>query len=152
MSNGKAPLGRRFLAALLDTTISWLLLVIPLLGAIIGAAYLLFKDGIMYEITKEEEWKNRSVGKRALGLQVSSSASERVDLLDSLKRNLPFAIGTVVMITPVSGWIIGMAITGGFALIEFVLVLLDARGRRLGDRWAGTTVVDDMETQGGSTF
>ena len=143
----KADLTKRFIAALIDGIISSIVAVIPVIGAIIGAAYTLTKDAIMFQVTKDAQWKNRSIGKKLMGLEVISADGTDIDLKASCMRNWPLAIGTIIMIVPVLGWIIGGLVAFVLGILELVLVLTDAKGRRLGDKVGNTMVVDAATTQ-----
>lgn len=146
----------RFLAALIDGLIAWVPVFIPVVGGILGALYLLVKDGLMYEITKKEEWKNKSIGKKILNLKVliineegeegeeekkKEEKDDRVDLVISAKRNIPLAIGSFIAIIPLLGWIIGPIVSAVMVIIELTLYFSDEKGRRYGDRMAGTQVI-----------
>jgi hypothetical protein len=69
--------------------------------------------------------------------------------MTSVKRNWIFALGPLVpllLLIPILGWI--MIPFVGFAAIalgitELILALTDGDGRRLGDKWANTMVVED---------
>jgi len=141
----KADVFRRLLAYLLDIAVASILaalvgLIFPPLALLASALYLTFKDGVMFAVTKQDAWKNKSVGKRLLDLEVASDHGATIDLWLSAKRNLPLVAGAVLNLTFVPGWIASLV---GLALvvIELVLVLTDARGRRLGDQWAQTQVI-----------
>lgn len=146
MAKAKADLVKRVLAALVDGLAASVVSLIPVIGALVGTAYTLTKDAIVFELTKQNEWKNRSLGKRLLNLEVSPDDGDIVDLMTSVKRNIPLAIGTLIMIIPVVGWVVGPIIAFVVSIIEIVLVITDGKGRRLGDRWAGTQVVDAVVT------
>jgi uncharacterized RDD family membrane protein YckC len=68
--------------------------------------------------------KGLSPGKRFLGLRAAGKAGARVGPLVSVLRNLPLLIP-------------------GLNFVEAILAGLDQRGRRLGDRLAGTIVVEE---------
>ena len=55
--------------------------------------------------------------------------------MDNIAENLPIAIGSVLSIVPIIGWILGGIIGFIISIIEVILVLTDGRGRRLGDKW-----------------
>jgi uncharacterized RDD family membrane protein YckC len=71
-----------------------------------------------------------------------------MDLVASAKRNWMFALGgitSLLLFIPVLGWllIIPVALAGlALGLLEIFLVITDADGRRLGDKIAGTQVVE----------
>lgn len=144
MQNTKADLARRVLAALVDGVIASVVGLIPIIGALIGAAYMLTKDAVLFEVTKQAEWKNRSLGKKLFNLEVVAENGADVDLMTSVKRNVPLAIGTLLMIIPIAGWVLGPLVAFVFAIIEVALVLTEKNGKRLGDRWAGTQVVESV--------
>ncbi|MDI6638287.1 MAG: RDD family protein [Bacillota bacterium] len=153
MNYPKADLGKRFVAALIDGVIAGILtVVIPILGGLLGAAYTLTKDALMFQLTKDAQWKNRSVGKKVMGLQVVNLGGGDVDMTISLKRNVTLAIGSLLAAIPLLGLLVAPLIGGVLALIEIVLVLTDAAGRRLGDKWANTQViaVEEPQPSGGS--
>lgn len=153
MNYPKADLGKRFVAALIDGVIAGILtVVIPILGGLLGAAYTLTKDALMFQLTKDAQWKNRSVGKKVMGLQVVNLGGGDVDMTISLKRNVTLAIGSLLAAIPLLGLLVAPLVGGVLGLIEIVLVLTDAAGRRLGDKWANTQViaVEEPQTSGGS--
>lgn len=141
----KAPLFARFIAALIDALVGWVFVFIPIVGGIISVLYLLLKDGLPYQLFKEEEWKNKSVGKKIMNIEVLSLEDKVVDLSISAKRNIPLTIGSFVAIIPLLGWIIGPIIGLIFAIIELIFLLTDAQNRRLGDRWGKTKVIIKQE-------
>ncbi|MEC9489159.1 MAG: RDD family protein [Halanaerobium sp.] len=137
----KAEIGPRILAALVDAIIAAIPFYIPIIGPLVSTAYILTKDGLMYQITGREEWKNRSIGKKLFNLQIVPPEGELVDLAVSAKRNLPLAIGSIIAIVPVLGWAVGPIVGLACGVIEIGLVLTDDKGCRLGDRWADTMVI-----------
>lgn len=139
--NQKADVFPRILAFMIDGLIAWLPFFIPVIGGVFGSLYLLFKDGIMYQITKEEEWKNRSIGKKILNLEIESLDGEVIDLVISAKRNLPLTIGNFIAIVPVIGWVIGPTLALILAVVELIVFLTNDDHRRLGDLWANTKVI-----------
>ncbi|MGP3777529.1 RDD family protein [Halanaerobium saccharolyticum] len=139
--NQKADVFPRILAFMVDGLIAWLPFFIPVIGGVFGSLYLLFKDGIMYQIIKEEEWKNRSIGKKILNLEIETLDGEVIDLVVSAKRNLPLTIGNFIAIVPVIGWIIGPTVALILAVVELIVFLTNDDHRRLGDLWANTKVV-----------
>lgn len=75
-----------------------------------------------YFILFELLWNGQSIGKRALGLRVVRDEGQPIGLTSSLVRNL-------------------LRLVDLFLGIGVVIILLDRRGRRLGDFAAGTLVV-----------
>jgi len=112
---------KRLVAIVIDSVIAGVMGFAPFIGFILPFAYMLLKDGMCIS-----GLKNRSIGKLAMGLKVVdlSGVTEKQSPLDSLKRNILLAI-------PLMG------------LIEGVVVLIDEKGQRLGDRIAQTLVVED---------
>ena len=149
---------RRIVAALLDAGLALILALIPAaltpgvlkgrmfgLGLLIGAAYLLLRDGIPYA-----EWGARSLGKRWLGIRPYRIDQDPLDWQASARRNL--TVGGAVVV-----WSL-LYLAGGYrgipfgdlvlyaalavVVVEVLLVAVDPVGRRLGDRFAGTRVVE----------
>lgn len=148
MNYPKADLVKRFVAALIDGLIGSVpAYIIPILGGLVGAVYTLTKDALVFELTKDAQWKSRSIGKKLMGLQVVNLGGGDVDMTVSVKRNITLAIGSMIAIVPVLGWVVGGVVGGVLALIEILLVLADANGRRLGDKFANTQVIAVEEPQ-----
>ena len=79
MPRDKADVFRRIVAYLIDIVIAMTLALItaalmPPLAPLASALYLLFKDGLMFAVTKQDAWKNRSPGKRLLNLEIVSES------------------------------------------------------------------------------
>lgn len=134
---GKADLGKRFVAALIDGVISFVVGFIPVIGGLVGAAYMLVRDGLELDFMDQ-----RSLGKKVMKLRPVRLDGQPVDIMTSIKRNIPFAIGPVIMIIPVLGWVIGPIVALLIGIIEAILVLTDADGRRIGDRVGETQVIE----------
>ncbi|MDX1546388.1 MAG: RDD family protein [Rhodothermales bacterium] len=134
---GKADLGKRLVAAIIDGVIVGVLGVVPVIGGLVGAAYMLVRDGMELDFMDR-----RSIGKKVMKLRPVRLDGQAMDLSASARRNLPFAIGPAIMIIPILGWVLGPIVALVIGLIEVVLVLTDAEGRRLGDKWADTKVVE----------
>ncbi len=152
MGEGKANLLRRFLASLVDGLIAAIpaALLPVVIGPLMAGLYYLLKDGLVYELTKREEWRGRSIGKKLFNLQVVLVGGGRVDLVVSAKRNLTLSIGTLLATIPLLGWVVGFVLDLVLTVIEVILVVADPAGRRLGDRWAGTRVVEAASASAGS--
>lgn len=129
----KVKVVTRVVAALIDGLISYFIGFIPAIGAIIGAVYMLFKDGL---------FEGQSVGKKVMNIQVITERGIKADFGTSAKRNVIFALPIVIMIIPVIGWILAPIISLIILVIEFMKVLNEPKGRRIGDTWAGTQVID----------
>ena len=81
-------------------------------------------------------------------LHLQSVDGAPLDVTTSLKRNWMFALGPLVPLLVFT--IIGMVLVPfvllaalALTVIELVLLFTDAEGRRLGDKLAGTKVVED---------
>ncbi len=133
----KVDVGNRVLAALIDGVMSYVVGFIPVIGAIIGAAYMLLKDGL---------FEGQSIGKKAMKLQVITENDVKADFAISAKRNAIFAVPIAVMIIPVLGWIIAPILSLVILIIEFLKIMNEPKGRRLGDTWAGTQVIKFEES------
>jgi len=145
MAAVKADVFRRILAFLIDAAVASALslvvgVLLPPLSLLAAVLYMTFKDAIMFLLTKQDAWRNKSVGKRLLDLEIASDHGATIDLLLSAKRNLPLVAGPLLQLTFVGDWIASVV---GFLLgaFELFLVLSDGRGRRLGDQWAETQVL-----------
>lgn len=146
----KADLGRRFVAAVIDGVIAGILSsIIPFVGFILGAAYTLTKDAIVFELLKNNDFKNKSIGKKLMNLEVALVEGEGqgrskgyVDWMVSVRRNIPLAIGTIIMIIPVIGWIVGAIVGALLGIIEIILVFTQPGARRIGDKIGNTQVID----------
>jgi hypothetical protein len=105
--------------------------VIPRAGFFAGFAYLLLSDGL---------FDGRSIGKRLIRLQVASAESgQPCSFRESILRNSTFGLGYLLWLVPWIGWIFISLIEA----LEFVLVLGSKEGKRLGDEFAKTTVIEN---------
>jgi uncharacterized RDD family membrane protein YckC len=144
--NGKADLGKRFVASLIDAAIAIVVGFIPIIGGIIGAAYWLLRDGMEFDFMD-----HRSIGKKVMKLRPVLLDGGKVDIAVSVKRNWMFAISGIIQLLifiPVVGWalipVVGI-ITLILVIIEIILVLTDPEGRRMGDKIANTKVIEVAE-------
>lgn len=150
--NGPSPdqfrrLGAAFLDGVVATGFSVLFGGAPLLGSLLGGAYLVVRDG--FELGP---LRFRSVGKYVTGLGLVHLDQRPLRLETSIQRNWMLGV------TPAAGALIAVPIVGGalvslislvgtgLVLFEVYNVLADPAGRRWGDRLAHTKVVD---TDGG---
>jgi len=138
--DGKADIGKRIVAAIIDGVLVGLVSWIPVIGGLIGAAYFLLRDGFEFDFMDQ-----RSLGKKLMKLRPVLLDGGKVDLVVSIKRNWILAIPSVLMIIPVFGWIAAPFIGLAIGIIEFVLVLTDPEGRRIGDKIANTKVIEVTE-------
>jgi uncharacterized RDD family membrane protein YckC len=140
---GKADLTKRAVAGIIDGVAAVLVGFIPLVGGLLSTAYWLARDGLDLEFMP-----NRSLGKKVVGLKPVMLDGRPVDLETSLKRNWPFAISGVAQILlfiPIIGWLLMVPVALlalAAVIVEVFLVLTDDEGRRLGDRFAETRVVE----------
>ena len=96
------------------------------------------RDGFTFE-----PFMGQSLGKKLLNMRaVVLDTGENCDYILSIKRNLPFIIPMIFMVIPVVGWVIGGILWFAALVIEVVLVITDENGDRLGDKIAGTRVVE----------
>jgi uncharacterized RDD family membrane protein YckC len=146
ITTGKADLGKRIIAAIIDAVVGAVLGMIPVIGWLIGSAYWLVRDGLDVDFMKQ-----RSLGKKVMKLRPVRLDGGPMNIETSIRRNWPFAIGGIaafIMIIPVLGWILGalLALIGlGVGIVEIVLVITDPEGRRLGDKTAATKVVESVD-------
>jgi len=148
---GKAELGKRIIAAIIDAIpailIAFILGMIPFIGGIIGGilagGWWLVRDGLDLEFADK-----RSLGKKIMKLRPIRLDGQPMTMEVSIKRNLPLAfycVGYLLWIVPVLGHLVSIPIfiIGGLVcLIEGVLAITDGEGRRWGDKLAGTKVVE----------
>lgn len=140
---GKVDLAKRFIAALVDGVLAAVVGAVPVVGSIAGTAYILVRDGLDIEFMK-----GRSIGKKLMRLRPVRLDGQPMDLATSIRRNWVFAIGALsglVAWVPFLGFL-AVLILGliGFlvGLYEIYMVATDAEGRRYGDRFAGTKVIE----------
>ncbi len=141
----KADPVKRIIAVVIDFVASMIVGFIPFVGGIIGALYMLFRDALPIEAL---EYK--SIGKKLLKLSVVNieDPTSKIDYAASAKRNWMFALGPIMMFflfIPILGWIIDILIgIGGLILIiiEIIKIFSDEKGIRLGDKLAGTMVIE----------
>jgi uncharacterized RDD family membrane protein YckC len=142
----KADLTKRFLAALIDGGLAFVVGWVPVIGGLVAAAYMLLRDGLELEFMDR-----RSIGKKVMKLRPVRHDGQPMDLVASAKRNWMFALGGIIsllMFIPILGWLLMIPVAlAAFALgvIELVLVITDAQGRRLGDKIAATQVIEVSE-------
>jgi len=140
---GKAPLGKRALAMLIDGVIGFVFSVIPVIGGLLAAAYFIVRDGLEFDFMK-----HRSLGKKVMGLRPVRLDGGTVDIETSFRRNWMFGLGGITVFfewIPLLGLfiafvvgIIGLVI----GLYEIYKVLTDSEGRRWGDNLGGTKVIE----------
>ena len=128
----RAGLLLRIAAKVLDfILIAAVIEIIPRAGFFAGLAYLLLGDAL---------FDGRSLGKRLVRLQVISSESRQpCSFRDSILRNSTFALGYLLWLVPWIGWIFIVIVSA----LELVLVLGSKEGKRLGDEFARTSVIEE---------
>lgn len=139
---GKADLGKRFLAILIDSVIAMVLGMLPVIGILVGSAYWLVRDGLQLDFMD-----GRSLGKKVMKLRPVRLDGAPMDLQTSIRRNWMYGMG-VVGIVPVIGWILMIPIAMaalGIGIYEVIKVFTDERGRRLGDSMAQTVVIETAD-------
>ncbi len=153
-ATGKAPLGTRAVAVILDSLIAGAISAVfgffgsrmGGIGYLIGAGYMLVRDGLALEFAS-----GRSIGKQLMKLTVVRLDGQPMDIETSIRRNWTLVIGSVLVgiggligggIGAFLGGVVGGLIGLVVGVIELILVFTDARGRRLGDKTGGTEVVE----------
>jgi uncharacterized RDD family membrane protein YckC len=148
----KADLGKRFVALLIDSVLAGVVYSLlgmggirgAGLGMLIGGAYILVRDGLALDFMD-----GRSIGKKVMKLRPVRLDGGAMDIEASVRRNWPLALSNVLggAIYLIFGWagvfatpIIALA--GLFGLVEAILVLTDKDGRRFGDKFGNTQVID----------
>lgn len=139
---GKADLGKRAIALIIDAVIAMVVGFIPIAGGIVATAYWLIRDGMDLEFMD-----HRSIGKKLVKLRPVTMDGQPLDIQMSIKRNWMFALGGVAQLFAMT--VIGLVVAiplGLIALVigivEVVLVITDAESRRMGDKMAGTRVIE----------
>ena len=106
---------------------------------------MLFRDAL-----PREAFEYKSIGKKLLKLSVVKieDPTSKVDYAISAKRNWMFALGPIMLFflfIPILGWIIDILL----AITVFILVIIETvklftneKGLRLGDKMAGTMVIE----------
>jgi hypothetical protein len=132
----------RVLARLADLGVAWVLaLAAGRAGLVVAVLYVLLADGI---------FRGQSVGKRIFGVKAVYLPS-RTDarFRDSTLRNAPLALIVLLRMMPsplgLRAALGGLLVIGG---IEAWKAYRDPLGRRLGDVWAQTQVVDGKVVSG----
>ena len=127
----KASLLLRVLAKALDfVIIAVAVKTVPQAGYLAGFFYLIISDGL---------FDGRSIGKKIMRLRVLSvNENAAASFRDSVIRNLTFAAALLILKIPLIGW----AFAAIIAAVEFLLMLGNKDGMRLGDYIAKTKVVE----------
>jgi uncharacterized RDD family membrane protein YckC len=127
----KASLLLRTIAKALDfIIIAAAAKAIPQVGYLAGFVYLLISDGL---------FDGRSIGKKILRLRVVSLSTETpATFRDSILRNTTVAAAMLLYMVPLAGWLFVILILA----LEFILMLGNRDGMRLGDDIANTKVIE----------
>ena len=141
----KADPVKRIIAFVIDAVAAMIVGFIPLVGGIIGALYMLFRDALPIEAL---EYK--SIGKKLMKLSVINVAdpTSKIDYGASAKRNWMFALGPIMvffLFIPIIGWILDILIAIAvliLVIMETIKIFSDEKGIRLGDKQAGTMVIE----------
>ena len=138
----RPDLGKRALAVIIDAVIAMVVGLVPIAGGIAATAYWLVRDGMDLDFMD-----HRSIGKKVMKLRPVTLDGQPLDLATSIKRNWMFALGGLTQFFAMT--IIGLVLAIPLGLIAFVigiveivLVLTDAEGRRMGDKMARTRVIE----------
>jgi len=130
----KANTTSRVIAYLIDAVLCSVIGVfIPVIGGVASFFFFLFRDGI---------GKGLGVGKRLVNLKVVKEDGSPITYADSAKRNLIFAAPSLLLIIPFLGAVIYFVAALIVSLVESFCVLAKEDGRRIGDRMAGTKVIE----------
>jgi uncharacterized RDD family membrane protein YckC len=123
---------------------------VAFVGALLGLGYVLLRDVVA---------GGNSLGKKMLGLRVVKRAGAAPGVVDSAKRNAPFAVGpglnalsAILGVIPCLGtavscllWpliILGSVATLAIVVVEVMRIVQDPEGVRFGDQLAQTRVVE----------
>ena len=86
----------------------------------------------------------RSIGKKVMKIRPVTLEGNKLELVDSVKRNWMFALGPLAIV-PIIGWFIIFPAAVILVIIEVILTLTDKEGRRFGDKMAKTRVIEVAE-------
>jgi len=113
-----ASIGNRILAVLIDGLIAGAVSVVPVIGALVGIAYMLTRDALPF-------LDGQSIGKKAMKLR-AVMAEDNAPLTNNWGASV---VRNVVLYIPF------------FAIVELIVLSNNAENRRLGDQWAKTKVI-----------
>ena len=140
---GKADPSKRIIAVVIDAVIAVVVGMIPWIGGIIAAAYWVLRDGMEVEFMD-----HRSVGKKLMKLRPVTADGGQLDMMMSVQRNWMFGLGGIIqflLYIPIIGWLLILPVaifSLAIGIIELIKVLTDDEGRRFGDEWARTKVIE----------
>jgi len=129
----KASLLLRTIARALDFIVAATAVkLIPQVGYFFGLIYLLISDGF---------FDGRSLGKKVMRIRVISlPAMDNCTFRQSILRNTTIAGAFLLYIIPIIGWLLAIMLLA----LEFILMLGNKDGMRLGDYMANTIVTEDI--------
>ena len=137
-----ADVGKRAVAAIIDAVIAMVVGLVPIAGGIAATAYWLVRDGMDLDFMD-----HRSIGKKLVKIRPVTLDGQPPDIMTSVKRNWMFALAGVAQFFAMT--IIGLVIAIPLGLIAFVigivevvLIVVDQDRRRIGDKMAGTRVIE----------
>ena len=141
-SGAKPEIGKRAISYIIDWVIAMVLYAVlapasPALGSLVGAAYLLLRDGFDFDFMK-----GRSLGKRMMKLTVQREDGGKMDLATSARRNWTLALS---MLPLGLLWFLVAPVALLIGLYEVYLVITSPDGRRWGDKMAATRVLETDE-------
>ena len=141
----RVDIGKRAIALIIDAVITLVVGFVPIAGGIAATAYWLLRDGMDLEFMD-----HRSIGKKVMKLRPVSLDGQPLDMTASIKRNWMFGLGGLTQLFAMTFIGLVIAIPLGLValvigIIEIVLVFTDAEGRRIGDKMAGTRVIETGE-------
>ncbi len=130
--------------------------VVGILGRVLGFVGALI--GLGYNLGRDVIFGGSSLGKKLQGIRVVTTSGHAITATDSAKRNLIFAIGSILGLfsatlglIPCIGdmanclllplMILGHLVSVGAAIYECVMIMQKPEGNRFGDDFAGTRVV-----------
>jgi uncharacterized RDD family membrane protein YckC len=136
-------IGKRAVALIIDAVIAVIAVVVglvPIAGGIAATAYWLLRDGMDLEFMD-----HRSIGKKVMKLRPLTLDGQPLDMEASIERN--FGLGGLTQLFAMTFIGLVIAIPLGLValvigIIEIVLVFTDPEGRRIGDKMAGTRVIE----------
>jgi uncharacterized RDD family membrane protein YckC len=139
----RVDIGKRAVALIIDAVIAVIAVVVglvPIAGGIAATAYWLLRDGMDLEFMD-----HRSIGKKVMKLRPLTLDGQPLDMEASIERN--FGLGGLTQLFAMTFIGLVIAIPLGLValvigIIEIVLVFTDPEGRRIGDKMAGTRVIE----------
>jgi uncharacterized RDD family membrane protein YckC len=115
-----STIGNRIIAVIIDGLIAGVCSIIPVVGMLVGIAYILTRDCLPF-------LDGQSIGKKAMKLRAVSAETGKPLTNDWG----PGIIRNIVLYIPF------------FSIVELIVLLNNKQGQRLGDQWAKTKVVVD---------